>query len=109
MKIVIFLKIILLFIILASENVLSAEWLHNITVQSIEVQPNGNAYILTDKTVPNLGCQGNGSWLQFDKDSPLFEEQYSLVLAAYMANKKIRIYVNNCGYYPYAQNTLFEP
>lgn len=108
MKKIIIIKAVLVLGIMVTTNTIAAEWLTDITVKTIEVQPNGNIYILSDKVVSNQGCTGNGSYIQFDTNSPHFKEQYSLVLAAYMGGKKIRVYLNGCGYYAYAQNTMFE-
>lgn len=84
-------------------------WVGPTNIEAIAVQPNGRIYIELGVPVPDLGCQGNSEGLlEFDTDAPHFNEQYSLLLAAYMAGKQVQIYVNECGYYPYAQNSKVQ-
>jgi len=81
-------------------------WVAASEILSIPVQPNGNIYIEFDADVPDLGCTGNTpGWLQMDTSAPHFKEQYSFLLASYMADEKVRFYVNHCGYFPYIQNS----
>lgn len=81
-------------------------WVGSTTIEFITVQPNDNVYVRVSSGVPDLGCPGNSQgYLQFDVDAPNYKEQYSLLLTAHMAGKEVTIYVEHCGYYPYAQNT----
>lgn len=84
-----------------------AGWVEGNSIQKLHVQPNGNVYLTVDKVVPNLNCPlYNEHVLQLDTAAPNFDQQYSLLLAAAMGNRKVDIYVKGCGdAYPYAQNT----
>ena len=95
---------------LTAGPVSAGEWILQVGIKTISVQPNGNIYLLIDKTIPDLGCTGGSSsgWLQFDTSAPFFKEQYALLLSAYTTQTKVRIYADKCGYYPYAQNSMFE-
>ena len=85
----------------------SPAWVSGSKIVKISVQPNGNVYITIDTNVPNLGCPYyHGGILQLDTSAPNFDQQYSLAIAAFMAEKNVDIYVSGCGdAYPYAQNT----
>ena len=41
------------------------------------------------------GCQNTTS-LILKSDNPMFDQHYSLLLSAFMANKKIKVYGNGC-------------
>ncbi|MCH2160081.1 MAG: hypothetical protein MK096_15030 [Oleiphilaceae bacterium] len=85
----------------------SPRWVQGAKIENVSVQPNGNMYMTVSVDVPDLGCNYSGNRvLQFDTDAPNFKEQYSLVLASFMAGKSLDVYVSGCGSaYPYAQNT----
>ena len=82
-------------------------WVEGTHISKVSVQPNGNVYITLESAVPNLGCANHsGGILQLDTNAPNFDEQYSLILSAFMAGKIVNVYVSGCGNaYPYAQNT----
>lgn len=85
----------------------SPRWVQGTLISKVSVQPNGNIYITLDRVVPNLGCRHFNQWLlQLDTAAPNFDQQYSLILASFMAEKRMDIYVSGCGdAYAYAQNT----
>ncbi len=88
----------------------SPGWIGPTKILKISIQPNGNAYITLSSLTLDLGCPGGDSGktnglLQLDTNAPLFKEQYALLLSAQARKADIKIYANNCGYYPYAQNT----
>lgn len=85
----------------------AGQWIGPGTVNRIEVQPNGNVYVSVSMAVPNLGCPLNGTnWIQLNTSYPHYKEQYSLLLAAMLANKQVEIYVHGCGdAYVIAHNT----
>jgi len=81
-------------------------WVSAASIDYITVQPNGNVYVKLTVAVPDLGCSGNSfGILQLDTDAPHYNSQYSLLLAAQMSDRIIDVYVDGCGYYPFAQNT----
>ena len=84
-----------------------AAWVYSASIKKLHVQPNANVYVTIDKTVPNLGCPiYNANILQLDTNAANFDQQYSMLLAATMGDKKVDIYVKLCGdSYAYAQNT----
>ena len=80
-------------------------WVGPVKIEEIAVQVNGRLYVKIAAPTPDLGCSGNlDGWLEFDKSAPNFAEQYSLLLAAQLADRSVKIYVNSCGWYPYAQH-----
>lgn len=84
----------------------SPGWVTNAAIWYVTVQPNGRVYVRLKVAVPDLGCTGNiFGYLEFDTNAPHYKEQYSLILAAHMAGRTVDVYVSDCGYYPYAQNT----
>ncbi|MFA0813115.1 hypothetical protein [Microbulbifer epialgicus] len=92
--------------LLGASDLYAAQWISNVEILKIFVQPNARMYLKVSGSVPDLNCAGNEEgMLEFDTDAPHFKEQYSLILSAYMANKPVSIYVNGCGHYPYASNT----
>lgn len=81
-------------------------WISNADIDFITVQPNGRIYLRLKVAVPDLNCPGNSfGYLEFDTDAPHFKEQYSLILAAHLAGKQVTVYVENCGHFPYVQNS----
>lgn len=78
-------------------------------IERLEVQPNGYSYVyLENVTVPNLGCNNyDKSILQLNTAAPYFKEQYALLLAAFMADRKVKIQVLKCGaIFAYAEDTI---
>ncbi len=101
---------LLIVLLLSSGQVLALDqptWIAPIELDNIAVQPNGNVYIQIDSWTPDLGCALNSrGWLQLSTSAVNFDQQFSLLLAAHMAAKKVKIYVSGCGdAFPLAQNT----
>ncbi len=73
-------------------------WVENTKITKLSVQPNGNIYLHLKNAVPNLGCANySETILQLDTSAPNFKEQYSLLLAGFMASRTVNIYVSGCG------------
>lgn len=84
------------------------QWVGPATIERITVQPNGRIYVKLQTATPDLGCTGNTEGrLELNPSYPYFREQFSLLLAAHSANRTVKIWVEGCGYYPYAQNSRF--
>lgn len=84
-----------------------SRWVGPATIEFITVQPNSNIYVKLIADTPDLGCAGNAEgYLQLNPTYPNFKEQFSLLTAAHMAKREVRIYVQSCGHFPYAQNTV---
>ena len=84
----------------------SPGWVDNVEINYITVQPNGRIYLIIKTAVPDLNCSGSTfGHLEFDTDAPHFERQFAMVLAAHAARRKLRVYVQGCGHFPYVQNT----
>lgn len=80
-------------------------WIGPSAIELISVQPNGRIYVKLAMSTPDLGCPGNDDgYLELNPDYPHFDKHYALLLAAHTANRTVRIYVNGCGHFPYAQN-----
>ena len=80
-------------------------WVGPSAIELISVQPNGRIYVKLVMSTPDLGCPGNkDGYLELNADYPHFDKHYALLLAAHAADRKVQIYVNGCGHYPYAQN-----
>ena len=103
-KLIVFLAALTLTICAGAQD--SPAWSGPAKILTMSVQPNGNLYVEIDADTPDLGCKGNtDGWLQLNPNYPNFEQQYAMLLAAYMANTKVRIHAKTCGYYPFAENT----
>lgn len=84
------------------------KWVGPAVIEFITVQPNGRIYVKLQTATPDLGCTGNtDGMLELNPSYPYFREQFSLLLAAHSANRTVRIWVEGCGYYPYAQNSIY--
>ncbi|MEM9388684.1 MAG: hypothetical protein AAGA68_26825 [Pseudomonadota bacterium] len=84
------------------------QWVRGSRLVNIRVQPNGNIYMTIDKATPDFGCANYTSGIvELNTGAPNFKEQYSLVLSALMADKKIDVYVSGCANaHPAAENTI---
>ena len=84
----------------------SPTWVGPSKIEVIDVQPSGNIYLKLAVSTPDLGCTGNAdTWLELNTGADHFKEQFSVLLAAHMANRDIKVHVSSCGYYPHAMNT----
>lgn len=84
----------------------AGEWVSDVSIRKIAVQPQQNIYVLFDKTLPSLGCKGGTSpYGQLNPDLPHFKEQFSLMVAAFMSGKKLDVYVHGCLHYAVVLNT----
>jgi len=87
-----------------------AGWVGPAKIVKLHIQPMGNIYIKLSVPTKDLGCPDGGmgkfkGWLQLNTNATFFKEQYSLLLSAQAQKADVRVYVKDCGYYPYAQNT----
>ncbi len=109
MKISTLVKCAALLSLSVSHSVLAVDspgWIGPTTIEYITVQPNDNIYVKVAGNVLDLGCESNASGLlQINTSAPFYKEQLSLLTAAHMAKRKVRIYMKSCGYFPYAENT----
>jgi len=88
-------------------------WVGPAKIIQIHLQPSGNIYIKLSIPTKDLGCPDGGAGkpvglLQLDTNATFFKEQYSLLLSAQAQQSNVSIYVDKCGYYPYAQNTVVD-
>lgn len=101
-------------VILPSVNAETFEpdWVYNAKIEIIAVQPNQYIQVSVDSasTIPSQGCSVNdGKTVELNPTQPHSKEQYSMLLAALMSQKKVDIYVAGCANaLPYAQITRIK-
>jgi len=85
-----------LIICLFSVTAIAETWSSDGTLTSVLPKPTRNGVYFKHSGNENPdGCAKSG-WLFLSKESPLFEEMYSLGLAAYMSNTNIKVLLDGC-------------
>ncbi len=82
---------------LCAANTYSSSQYYDLTIKEISLGYAGEGFYLGVKEDIQISDEcANASFLMVSS-SPMFNENYSMVLAAYMSGKKVGLYVNGCS------------
>jgi len=91
----------------------SKQWISEVQIVAIHVQPQegGNIYLELNKSFdsscPAVTSAKAKRYVELDRSFPGFREQFTMLLSAFTAGKKLNIYVQACGNaYATARNTV---
>jgi len=89
----------LFLLLIVSPVVIAAGWITNDGTAKIKYINTENSVVrvhFVGNTIENPDECLNASSSILKADNPMFEQHYALILAAFMANKPIKIYANGC-------------